>query len=97
MYIEILLVSRLFLNVIIYVVAKLRLPEFNGFEGKVFPGQPPPSPFIPIPRRMDLPPTFSSEWKQIRSKRTKFEYLGRVRPRQPKILLVKSVDSRVQL
>ena len=80
---------------IIYVVAKLRLPEFSGFEAKIFPGQPPPSPLIPVPRRIDLPPSFPSEWKQIGSKRTKFEYLGRPRPQHPQILLVKSADSRV--
>ena len=87
--------SRLFLNVIIYVVAKLRLPEFSGFEGKIFPGQPTPYPFIPVPRRMDLPPSFPSEWKQIGSKRTKFEYLGQPRQRHPKVLFVKSAKFQV--
>ena len=86
------IVSRLFLNVIVYFVAKLRLPEFSGLEGKVFPGQPPPSPLIPVPRRMELPPSFPSEWKNIG---TQFEYLGQPRPRHPKILLVRSSESRI--
>ena len=60
-------VSRLFLNVIIYVVAMLRLPEFSGFEGKVFPGQPPPSwakedgPAQKFPLRME------ADWIQKKS------------------------------
>ena len=29
-----------------------------------------------VPRRMELPPDFSDEWKKIGSKRSKFEYLG---------------------
>ena len=89
------IVSRLFLNVIVYFVANLRLPEFSGLEGKVFPGQPPPSPMIPLPRRMELPPNFPSEWKNIGSRRTQFEYLGMPRPRHPKILLVRSSESRI--
>ena len=29
-----------------------------------------------VPRRMELPPDFSDEWKKIGSKRSKFENLG---------------------
>ena len=39
-------------------------------------GQLQPRPQEIVPRRMELPPDFSDEWKKIGSKRSKFEYLG---------------------
>ena len=63
-------------NIIIYWTASSRLPEFEGFRGKTFPGQPRPRAPILEPRRSRLPPSFASEWKNIGSKRSKFEDLG---------------------
>ena len=45
--------------------------EFRGYQPKTFPLQPSPRKIIPAPRRLSLPPDFSSEWKKIGSKRQK--------------------------
>ena len=63
-------------NIIIYWTASSRLPEFEGFRGKTFPGQPQPRPPILEPKRSRLPLSFASEWKNIGSKRSKFDDLG---------------------
>ena len=63
-------------NTIILITAFRRLPEFQGFRGKQYPGQLPPRPLIVQPRRMKLPPTFGDEWKNIGSKRSEFLDLG---------------------
>ena len=45
--------------------------EFQGYQPKKFPLQPAPRKIKPTPRRLSLPPDFSSEWKKIGSKRQK--------------------------
>ena len=52
-------------------MALRRLPEFAGYNGRTFPGQVSPRHGNITPRRLDLPPTFSSEWKKIGFKKTK--------------------------
>ena len=63
-------------NIIIYWTASNRLPEFEGFRGKRFPGQPQLRAPLLEPRRSRLPPSFASEGKNIGSKRSKFDDLG---------------------
>ena len=46
--------SRLLFNIIIYLKAYERLPEFSGLIGKVFPGQLKPRYPIPEPRIQTL-------------------------------------------
>ena len=62
--------TRLVCNVFIYLTASKRLPEFKGYTPKAYPGQPPLRPLLLEPRRISLPPDFSSEWKKIGSRRT---------------------------
>ena len=71
------------------MVAAKRLPEFSGYRGRVFPGQPRPRSQMPEPKRMRISPTFSVEWKQIGS--TRFEDLGLPAPPRQRIF-VKSID-----
>ena len=47
-----------------------RLPEFAGYRAVRFPGTEPPQEPKIIPRRLNLPPSFASDWKKIGSKRT---------------------------
>ena len=46
-----------------------RLPEFAGYRSVRFPGTEPPHEPSILPRRLNLPPSFASDWKKIRSKR----------------------------
>ena len=46
------------------------------FPGKTFPGKLSPRPQLIEPRRMELTPDSTNEWKNIGSRRTKFEDLG---------------------
>ena len=48
-----------------------RLPELSGYNGRTFPGQASPRQEHIAPRRLELPPTFSSEWKNIGFKKMK--------------------------
>ena len=48
-----------------------RLPEFVGYRPVRFPGTQPPRKPIISPRRLNLPPSFASDWEKIKSKRTK--------------------------
>ena len=74
----IILGTRLVCNVFIYLTASKRLLEFNGFTPKTYPGQPPLRPLLLEPRRISLPPDFSSEWKKIGCRRTgRLQYLGK--------------------
>ena len=74
-----LLGTRLVCNVFIYLAASKRLPEFKGYSPKTYPGQPPLRPLLLEPRRISLPPNFSSEWKNIGSRRTgRLHYLGEI-------------------
>ena len=66
------LATRLVCNIVIYLTAQKRLLEFKGYQPKAFPSQPPPRQIIPAPRRLSLPPDFSSDWKKIGSKKQKF-------------------------
>ena len=56
--------SRLFFNIIIYLKASKRLPEFGGLKGNVYPGQLKPRFPIPEPRRQSIKNPFSLEWNQ---------------------------------
>ena len=67
------LATRLVCNVVIFLTAWKSLLEFRGYQPKTFPLQPPPMKMIPEPRSLSLPPNFSSEWKNIGSKRQKIE------------------------
>ena len=93
---------RLVFNSIILITAFRRLPEFQGFRGKQYPGQLPPRPPIIQPRRMKLPPTFAEEWKNIGSKRSEFLDMGlpiiptKKRP-GVKTILVKPADVNQRL
>ena len=53
-----------------------RLLEFQGYQPKVFPLQPPPRQIIPTPRRLSSSPNLLSEWKKIGSKNQKFVYIN---------------------
>lgn len=70
------LVTRLVCNVVIYLIALKRSLEFQGYQPKTFPLQPSPRQMIPSPRRLSLPPNFSSEWKNIGSKRQQHESIN---------------------
>ena len=48
-----------------------RLPEFSGYRSMRFPATESPPQLSITPRRLDLPPSFASDWKKIGSKRTK--------------------------
>ena len=48
-----------------------RFPEFVGYRPVRFPGTEPPRKPRISPRRLNLPPSFASDWKKIKSKRTK--------------------------
>ena len=47
-----------------------RLPEFAGYKSVRFPGTEPPRKQRISPRRLNLPPSFASDWKNIGSKRS---------------------------
>ena len=42
-----------------------RLPEFAGYRAVRFPGTEPPQEPKITPRRLNLPPSFASDWKKI--------------------------------
>ena len=67
---------RLFWNLIIYTMAMTHWPEFTGLRGRRYPGQEEPRTPDIQPRRMKLPPTFASEWRNIGSKNKAFQDLG---------------------
>ena len=67
---------RLLWNLIIYSMAMAHWPEFSGLRGRRFPGQEEPHAQVIQPRRMALPPTFGSEWKNIGSRNKSFQDLG---------------------
>ena len=45
----------------VYFDAKRRLPEFSGLQGRRYPGQPAPLPYIVTPRRPHPPPGHQHE------------------------------------
>ena len=45
---------RLLFNVIVFLIAQIRFPEFNGLKGKRFPGTPSPRIQEILPRRPSL-------------------------------------------
>ena len=63
-------VLRTLFNLIVFCDAKRRLPEFSGLQGKRFPGQPDPLPYIVNPRRPFYQPS-ESESRRIGSRRSK--------------------------
>ena len=67
---------RLVGNLIIYLAATWNWPEFTGLRGRRFPGQEEPRTPDIQPRRIKLPPTFASEWRNIGSKNKAFLDLG---------------------
>ena len=67
---------RLVGNLIIYLAATWNWPEFTGLRGRRFPGQEEPRTPDIQPRRIKLPPTFASEWRNIGSKNKAFVDLG---------------------
>ena len=64
------LVTRIICYSFIFVSAHWRLPEFRGYRPISYPGTVSPRKPTIAPRRMNLPPTFASDWKRIGSKRT---------------------------
>ena len=48
-----------------------RLPEFRGYRPVSYPATVSPRKQTVAPRRMNLPPSFASDWKKIGSKRNK--------------------------
>ena len=85
-------------NIKIYYDAMRRLPEFAGLRGRVFPGQEPPRQPRIIPRRPDLPPGLSNDWKKIGSRRHKQTVIILVTPaeedtlRPPQEMIIHSAD-----
>ena len=71
------LVTRLLVNITIYILAVKRLPEFEGYKSVRYPGSEPPQTPRITPRRLDLPPSFASDWKKIGSKRTEMLMLDK--------------------
>ena len=67
---------RLVGNLIIYLAATWNWPEFTGLRGRRFPGQEEPRTPDIQPRRIKLPPTFASEWRNIGSRIKSFQDLG---------------------
>ena len=85
-------VTRIFCYTFIFVSAYWRLPEFRGYRPVYYPGTVSPRKPTIAPRRMNLPPSFASDWKKIGSKRTKMMMLDV--PLYPKqCRKKKSVDS----
>ena len=56
--------TRLLCNVVIFLSASKRLPEFQGYMEKTFPGQPKPRRVVPHPRRESLKSDLKIEWKK---------------------------------
>ena len=73
--------SRLLFNIIIFLEAYKRLPEFSGYKGKVYPGQLKPRYLIPEPRIL--------EWNQHGFRET--ENNGHLMP--PQIIIVEPVPN----
>ena len=80
--------SRLLFNIIIYLKAYRRLPEFSGLRGKVYPGQLKPRQPIPEPRIPSGGSQFSHKWDLNGFSGT--ENNGHLIP--PEIILVEPVE-----
>ena len=71
---SIILGLRALLNLKVYIDAKRRIPEFSGLQGRRYPGQPAPLPYIVTPRRPHPPPGHQHEcstigsWRQRQAK-----------------------------
>ena len=61
---------RTLFNLKVYFDAKRRLPEFSGLQGRRYPGQPAPLPYIVTPRRPHPPPGHQHQGS-IGARRTK--------------------------
>ena len=66
--------TRLLCNVVIYLSALKRLPEFQGYLANRFPGQPKPIRPVLLPRRQFLKSYLETESKKIASKRIETIY-----------------------
>ena len=55
--------TRLLCNVVIFFSASKRLPEFQGYLEKPFPGTPKPRRVVPLPRREFLKTDLEDEKK----------------------------------
>ena len=73
----------------VLISAWKRLPEFAGYKGKLYPGTLPPRQQTVEPRRMDLPPTFNTEWKRLKSRRNRN---GKEVEHMPRIIMVLPVN-----
>ena len=75
--------SRLFFNIVIFLRASKRLPEFNGLMGKVYPGQLKPSNQIPEPRIQLIKKSFDNGFWRT-------DHKDQMMP--PKIIIVKDLQ-----
>ena len=64
---------RLLLNIFLLTQAQKRLPEFEGYLARGFPGQISLRPPDIQPRRYDFPVGFQHDWRKIGSKKKKFQ------------------------
>ena len=60
------------MNLFLLYQAKKRLPEFEGYQGRPFPGTMVLRPSDIQPRRYDFPAGFENDWRKIGSKKKKF-------------------------
>ena len=67
--------TRIICYTFIFVSAYRRLPEFRGYRPVSYPGTVSPRKPTIAPRKMNLPPSFASDWKKIGSKKTKMMML----------------------
>ena len=86
-------------NSFILISAWARLPEFCGYQSRRYPGQLPPAPARIVPRRLQLPPTFTQdeEWTRIGSRRTQFLDLGVPAFGEPLRITVRTKDNKYQI
>ena len=65
---------RFVFNCIILGHAIRRLPEFCGYKGRRYPGEPAPRKTLITPRRQDLPRDFQDDWRKIGFKRRRMVF-----------------------
>ena len=81
--------SRLLFNIIIYLQAYKRLPEFSGYRGRVYPGHSKPRYPIPEPRIESAKFLVSLEWNQHGFRKAKNS--NHIMP--PQIIIVEPVSN----
>ena len=57
-------------NLTILITANRKLPEFNGYEARTYPGTPSPRRMKVEPRRHSLPSSIALDWEKMRPKKT---------------------------